>query len=114
MITGDLVAVIIQELILFGLVILAIVRTIAIKIKSRRSNLQATVNRGPQSMSSIHAWFGITSVLFTLAIDVADALAGYKALVVLINYSLLLYLFFFNSWFRNQVLIPFANRTRRD
>ena len=114
MINGDLIALVIQEAILCILVAIAIVQTIASQIRSRRSNLSAVVNRGPQSMGSIHTWFIITSVLFTLTIEVADALVGFKALLVLINYGLLVYLFFFNSWFRNRLLLPISNRTQRD
>lgn len=114
MINGDLIALVVLETFLCLLVVCAIAQTVVSQIKNRRTNLSLVVNRGPQSMKNIHTWFAITSILFTLTIEVADALNGFKAVLVLVNYGLLLYLFFFNSWFRNRILIPLNNRTQRD
>jgi hypothetical protein len=62
------------------------------------------VKRGEKSMGYLYLADGITSVIMMQIISVSDSLKGYKVNISVINLSLLLYMFFFNGWFRNKVI----------
>jgi len=74
----------------------------------------ATVHRGEESMNSLYVLYGVATLVFSLTIDVADAFYGHKATIVLADYVLLTYLFFFSSWFRNSIVFRLLARIRKD
>ena len=62
------------------------------------------VKRGEKSMGYLYLTYGITSVIMMQIISVSDSLKSYKVIISVVNLSLLLYMFFFNGWFRNKVI----------
>lgn len=97
--------------IVLGMSIRAVVRA---SLRRRRGSADLTVQRGEQSMNALYVLYGFATIAFGLAIDVADCLQGYKAAIVLLDYSIFTYLFFFNAWFRNSVVFAGLQRMQRD
>jgi len=62
-----------------------------------------TVYRGNHSMNFLYIVYGVATVVFALSIQVSEALVGYKVLLLVFDYLVLTYLFFFNGWFRNRL-----------
>ena len=62
-----------------------------------------TVTRGDRSMNFLYIVYGVATVVYTLAIQVAETFCGYKAIFIVLDYLVFTYLFFFNSWFRNKL-----------
>ena len=54
-------------------------------------------------MTSLFTIYGITTLVYTLAIQTARAFEGNKVIIIIVNYAVLTYLFFFNSWFENSI-----------
>ncbi len=77
------------------------------------ATLELTVIRGDRSINFLYAFYGITTVVYTLIVQVADAAVGHKAAIIAADYLALTYLCFFNSWFRNK-LVGFYNRIQKD
>jgi hypothetical protein len=63
-----------------------------------------TVKRGEKSMAALYVMFGVATAAFTFTIQVAEAIVGYKVIVTIVDYAFLVYLFFFDSWFRSMLL----------
>lgn len=64
----------------------------------------ATVKRGEKSWSYFYLAYGILSVIVIEIISVSDFAKGYKIFIVFVDLGALLYLTFFNSWFRNKII----------
>lgn len=64
-----------------------------------------TVLRGPNSMNFLYVSYGVATVVYALATQVAEAFCGYKAVFIVLDYLAFTYLFFFNSWFRNKLFV---------
>ncbi len=73
----------------------------------------ATVIRGDRSMNFLYVVYGVATVVYTLGIQVAETLHGYKVLFLVLDYLAFTYLFFFNSWFRNR-LFGVQDRIQKD
>jgi len=72
------------------------------------------VTRCNESMNALYVNFGIVTVVFTLVTQVCDELKGNQVLVIVINYAMLTYMFFFSTWFRNGIFFRLFNRIKRD
>ncbi|MEJ7759567.1 MAG: hypothetical protein WKF55_08225 [Gemmatimonadaceae bacterium] len=69
------------------------------------------VGRGENSMGMLAGGFATTLGVFALLLELSNhALEGRKSLVMLGDFGALLYLFFFNTWFRNQIVGRFSAR----
>jgi hypothetical protein len=68
----------------------------------------ATVTRGEKSMNAIYVAYGIATIAIALAVQVAETAKGYKSVLIIIDYGILTYLFFFNWWFKDELLNQFA------
>ncbi|HAF21428.1 MAG TPA: hypothetical protein DCK93_00715 [Blastocatellia bacterium] len=68
--------------------------------------LEATlsVKRGEESWNAFILAYGIASVVFTEVIGSTSAFPNHKTILMVSNLGALLYLSFFNGWFRNRVL----------
>jgi len=64
----------------------------------------AEVIRGERGMNAIYVMYGIATIAITLAVQVAETAKGCKSGLVIMDYAILTYLFFFNLWFRNTLL----------
>ena len=62
------------------------------------------VIRGERSMNAIYVMYGIATIAITLAVQVAEAAKGFKSGIIIMDYAILTYLFFFNSWLRDTLL----------
>jgi len=63
-----------------------------------------SVKRGDESWSYFLFAYGVASVIITQVISSTSAFRNHKTIFVLSNLSALLYLCFFNGWFRNRIL----------
>jgi hypothetical protein len=70
------------------------------------------VDRGEKSMGMLAAGFAATFGLFVVLAEVSSALDGYKVVFVIADFLILLYLFFFNTRFRNWIIGHFLGRTK--
>lgn len=98
------------EVVLFGIFIIALFMDVIERMGSAR----ATAFRGEASMNSLYIMYGIATVVFSLLIQVAPSIDGYRVFLITFNYIFLTYLFFFSSWFRNRLFFPLLGRIRKD
>lgn len=70
----------------------------------KQSNLKMSVKRGEKGWENFTLVFGIASIVLMQIINSADALHGYKTIISMINLFMLIYLVFYNGWFRNKVI----------
>jgi len=119
---ADLIALSILHLILLVLFfqsILAQIRTNYRKDRERNRmttdnpSADLSIHRGEQSMNAIYVFYGASTVIFSLAIECSDCLVGFKSALILIDFSILSYLFYFNSWFRNSFLFPVIEKMKK-
>ena len=71
----------------------------------------ASVKRGGKSWNHFYLAYGILSVVVTQIISISEFGKGYKVMITVIDLATLLYLAFFNSWFRNKT-IGFINASQ--
>ena len=64
----------------------------------------APVKRGKKSWNHFYLAYGILSVVVTQIISISEFGKGYKVLITVVDLAILLYLAFFNSWFRNKII----------
>ena len=64
----------------------------------------AKVKRGKESLSDLRIGYGIASVALVALTSSIGFLAKYRVITMIINLSVCIYLFFFNGWFRNQII----------
>ncbi len=69
------------------------------------------VIRGKEGWDYFPLTYGIISVILLQIIGIANSLKEYKAIITLLDLSGLLYLCFYNSWFRNKI-IGFLNKSK--
>jgi len=64
----------------------------------------AAVKRGAKGWNYFYLAYGILSVIVVQIISVSDFAKGCKVFIVFVDLGTLLYLAFFNSWFRNKII----------
>ena len=101
------------HLFLVGLLSWALVRTAQAGWRIRQGAPNPKAVRSERSMNSLYVIYGFATVTVTLAVEVSTAAVGFKTFLVLFDYIVLVYLFFFNSWFRNR-LFGVLTRIRED
>jgi hypothetical protein len=67
-------------------------------------SVSATVKRGEKSWNYFHFAYALLVVVFVEAINTTEACKGYKTVVTILDLASLLYLCFFNGWFRNKII----------
>ncbi len=72
------------------------------KVPSTRATL--TVERGEESWSHFNAVYGVLSAILILITDAISAWPNHKTIISLLNLGGLLYLNYFNVWFRNKII----------
>ncbi len=90
------------EILFAGLFLFAFLREYGLFVK--KTGVTAIVTRGEESWNKFYLAFGIVSVVLMQVINSADALKGYKTIISITNLAMLVYLVFFNSWFRNKTI----------
>ena len=99
----DGLALLIAHVLLFIVLVLAIVRRVGATIVRRRGASHLEVSRGDRSMGALYVTYGVTTLVFSLIVQVSEYGRGYKSGIILADYVAWSYLFFFNPWFRNRV-----------
>jgi len=67
-------------------------------------NSGVAVTRSEISWQYLSLFYGLASVVLLQLINTTEAFKGYKTLITLVNLSVLFYLCFYNSWFRNKIV----------
>ncbi|MCJ7650209.1 MAG: hypothetical protein MUP85_16495 [Candidatus Lokiarchaeota archaeon] len=102
------------EIILFFVFFLSILIELVMRVKRGRGSSFLTVTRGDHSMNMLYIMYGTVTIVFALIVQVSEAFEGYKVLLIVINYLILTYLFFYNSWLRNRILLPIMFGIKKD
>jgi hypothetical protein len=105
-ISSDKIVLILMEVFLLSILLLSVIKDVILYFHNLSSSASAIGGRGEQSMNTLYTIYGITTVFYTLAIQLAKAFKGNKVLLFILNYFALTYLFFFNVWFRNSIFFP--------
>lgn len=114
--TTDLATVVVLNTMLALGLVISVIADIRVHLRSRQGGVNATVVRGEQSMNALYVLYGFSTVAIGLVVDVAEHPQGHKAALILIDYVILTYLFFFNGWFCNRVVfkaLGVCGRTER-
>ncbi len=64
----------------------------------------SSLTRGPESWNRLNLAFGIVSVNVLQIVGSSDALPSCRAALGFVNLAAMIYLFFFNGWFRNMAI----------
>jgi hypothetical protein len=109
--TSDRVAFTLFEIAFWSVVLLAYVKEKQFwhRIKHRilgppSIEIGMSVKRGDESWNYFLFAYGVASVVITQVISSTSAFRSHKTVFVVSNLGALLYLCFFNAWFRNKVL----------
>ncbi len=90
------------EILFFGYFIYAILRGRG--CFKHKGTLESTIRRCKESWTYFNLCFGISSVVLMQIINSSKALIGYKTIISIVNLTMLFYLSYFNSWFRNNTI----------
>jgi len=63
-----------------------------------------SVRRGKEGWNYFYIAYGILSIIVIQIISLSEFGKGYKVLFAVMDLAILLYLTFFNSWFRNKTM----------
>lgn len=113
-ICSDCVATIVLQLAVVGLFVVSLLGSLRVQMRVRKGAVRATAQRGEQTMGRLWAAYGVLTVICALAVQVAEGLEGFKVGLIVFDYGVLTYLFFFNSWFRNAIAIRLLALTTQD
>ena len=102
------------QLTLIVLLAFALLRTAAAWRAGRKGAARANVKRGETSMTALYVLYGFATVALTLTVQVSTWGDGNKAGLILFDYAVVTYLFFFNSWFRNRIVFRLLGRIQQD
>lgn len=96
-----------------GLVLLvAVGADIVLLRRAGRGSTGLILGRGPENMRTLTGVFASSLGLFAVAIEVSSAAVGHKSFLVVLDFTVLAYLFLFNNWFRNKLIGEAAERTK--
>lgn len=76
----------------------------AVLEERKMKNDMPAVKRSEKSWNHFSLAYGILSVIVTQIISISEFGKGYKVLITIIDLALLLYLAFFNNWFRRKTI----------
>lgn len=69
-----------------------------------KSGVKIELTRGHESWSYFAFAYGTTAVVMLEIINTTKAADGYKTILTIADVAILLYLCFYNSWSRNQIV----------
>ena len=95
---SDYVIFLIFQLIIISIFLYALITD----FKNRKSGMAVT--RGETSWQYFPLFYGLISVIFLQLINTTEAFKGYKTAITIVDQTVLLYLCFYNSWFRNKIV----------
>jgi ABC-type sugar transport system substrate-binding protein len=111
---SDCVALLVLHAALLVTLLLALLATARATRRRRRGYPDLAVARGERSVTGLFVLYGGATVVFSLAVQVAAAAEGHKVGLIVVDYVVLSYLFFFNTWFRNQIVFRVLARIATD
>lgn len=82
--------------------LLLIIFAVYKEFSRKRSGL--ALKRGSESWQNLAFTYGVLSIILIELINSVDFVNDYKTILILLNLSALLYLCFYNDWFRNKVV----------
>jgi hypothetical protein len=77
-------------------------------------NSIAKVKRGEISWNYFNIFFGVMNVLLFQLINITEAFVGYKTVISIIDFFILLYLTYYNSWVRNKIVFYFLKSKEKE
>jgi uncharacterized membrane protein YobD (UPF0266 family) len=98
---SDCVMLPLLELLILVILVCAIYKDINAYL--RRGGTHATVTRGEKSWLSLVSFWGM-SVTVVNIINSSELVGNYKVVLSLLNLVFIIYLNFFNSYFRNKII----------
>lgn len=110
----DFISLIVIHIVLFLLIILSIRARIRASWRRRHGASKLSVTRGEEGMNALHVWYGITTVAYSLAVSVSTFAEGHKTTLIVLDYTCLTYLFFFDAWFRDSIALKWSRRIKTD
>jgi len=63
-----------------------------------------TVTRGSESWQKLSIAFGVASLVIIQLVSISGFGKGYKVIISIADLSFLIYLVFYNAWFRNKLI----------
>ncbi len=103
--SSDKIAVIVMEVLLLSITLVSLIMAIRYHCAYRTASSTATGTISPQHVTLFFTMYVIATLVYTLAVQVAQAFEGNKVLLIMINYACLTYLFFCNVWFRQRIVV---------
>ncbi len=108
----DFVAILIMEIALLLLFLIEIVMGMRRAHRAKKARVSLTVTRGEPSMNMLYVMYGVVTLIYAFAVQVSEAFMGHKVFLLLLNYLILTYTFFFSLWFRNKIFFPLMDRIK--
>ena len=110
----DCVSLIAIHIVLLLLIILSLSAKVRATWRYRHGAIKMTIKRGDVSMNALYVWYGIATVAYILAVSVSESAEGHKTTLIALDYVCLTYLFFFDPWFRNSIVLKWSGRIKKD
>ena len=70
----------------------------------RKRGVIGILQRGKESWQKLYIGFGIASLVMVQLISLSEFARGYKVIISVIDLACLVYLVFYNAWFRDKVI----------
>jgi hypothetical protein len=70
----------------------------------RKRGVIGILQRGKESWQKLYIGFGIASLVIVQLISISEFARGYKVIISVIDLAGLIYLVFYNAWFRDKVI----------
>ncbi len=114
MLSTDYISLWVIHIVLFYFFIRSLIEKVRVESRKRHGGIQLTVKRGEKSMTFLYVSYGVVTIVYSLAIDVSQCAVGHKTTLIVLDYIVITYLFFFNSWFRNSIVLRTLTRLEKD
>lgn len=114
MLSTDYISLWVIHIVLFYFFIRSLIEKVRVELRKRHGGIQLTVKRGERSMTFLYVSYGVVTIVYSLAIDVSQCAVGHKTTLIVLDYIVITYLFFFNSWFRNSIVLRTLTRLEKD
>jgi len=112
---ADWVSLSVLHIVLFCLFFYSLQKDYRLKRRHQQGAAKLTVKRGERNMGALCFFYSVVTIAYALAISTSECIVGYKATFIVIDYVALTYIFFFNSWFRNDIVFnKWLKRIRED
>ncbi len=80
--------------------------------RRKSETVSARVERGPESMNVLFVMYGIVTLVFSLAVQTAECARYHKSTLIIFDYLVWTYLFFWNTPFRGKIFSIYIRMKR--